>query len=328
MGSQVVYCAKCQVRLTRVDFEKGGARKIKEVFVCGPCYAKLPRKPAPAQKSGATARRNTTRSISVQVPEAASDNTPAGKPWLIPVALGSTALVLVVIIIILLTGRGEVEVVSTPEIVKTPPVVEPVPEPQPEPVPEPVPEPEPEPKPEPEPEPVPEPKPDPKPEPEPKPDPKPEPEPKEPEPPKYADHWKDALALAVKRDIAGARKVIERALTKIKGVEEQGEAAGDVELLRKVAVAERDATLLLSGWPRKKMLAVEYVDMKGKKQQVEGPVKETGSWWVDITEKKKVVRVDLAEVSIASRAKVLAEKDSYEKPFHSLQKIGRKDIPK
>ena len=147
MGYEVVYCFKCQVRLTHADFEKGKAlrkwnnticatcartmaitdiacfwckkelkasdvdrglaSRIDDQYVCAKCEADLPGKASSKETAPVAARAAPSRRVERRKPRGARPKTPTGSDGKLTLILGISAGGLFAVILFLAISGGD-----------------------------------------------------------------------------------------------------------------------------------------------------------------------------------------------------------------------------
>lgn len=311
MGRAVVYCCKCQTRLTGAEFDQGKAFEAAGVFVCAPCLEKLPpdqkesfrpRSPEPPPAPDAAPRPVRGGSGS-RLPRASRQGTPV---WLFTV--GGMGLLAIVALVMLSLDRSAPP--PRPKADPEPPAppvsaVEPVrPTPEeprranraePSPVratpretPAAAPPPAVSPPPAVPPAPV-----------------APPPAAPPPPPPKlYPPVWEAARPLAAAREYARAVAEIERALPSLKDPAEQAEAAADLDRLRRARAMLGETYDLLARWPAGRKLQAAAFDEKGAARTVDAASTRAGPGWMELKKDKETFVVLAGEILPSSLAEI------------------------
>ncbi len=113
----------------------------------------------------------------------------------------------------------------------------------------------------------------------------------------YLRRWEEAMYIAADRDYTAAIKAIEEASEKLNDKKLQGDAAGDMEILRLVRGLVEEADRLFSKSPKGQKVAVEVFDMDGNRKPVEGTVSRTGPGWIEVKGEKDSAVVDFGDLA-------------------------------
>ncbi|HLY07947.1 MAG TPA: hypothetical protein VKW04_01455 [Planctomycetota bacterium] len=125
MGKEIVYCSRCQSRLTGADFDTGTAVRISNYIYCTVCLSpaerliveKLSMPPGPPPSTRRTSTRRTTNSSSgalVAAPRGTADPTPAWRNPLVLTVAGTAGVLIVLLIVVLSRGAtGKTELSET-----------------------------------------------------------------------------------------------------------------------------------------------------------------------------------------------------------------------
>jgi hypothetical protein len=118
-----------------------------------------------------------------------------------------------------------------------------------------------------------------------------------PEAPLYARRWEAAMALAADRDYSGAIQALEEASQKLEDKKLQGDAAGDMEILRVVRGLLQETHQVFSKSAKGQKLAVRVFGEDGKAKPVEGAVLRSGPGWVELKGEKETSIVDFGDLT-------------------------------
>lgn len=120
----------------------------------------------------------------------------------------------------------------------------------------------------------------------------------------YAGRWEAAMALAADRDYAGAIRALEEASQKLEDKKIQGEAAGDMEILRVVRGLLEETHRVFSKSAKGQKLTVRVFGEDGKPKPVEGTVLRAGPGWVELKGEKETSIVDFGDLTGSSVAEL------------------------
>ncbi len=116
----------------------------------------------------------------------------------------------------------------------------------------------------------------------------------------YARMWGQAMDLAADRDYPAAMRALEEASGRLSDKKLQGEAAGDMEILRLLRGAVAEAGSLFSKTPKGQKLAVDVIGAEGRVRKVEGVVSRAGPGWVEIKREGGDAVIDFGDLAARS----------------------------
>src|SRR5262245_56739028 len=102
MGNEIVYCSRCQSRLTTADFDRGTAVRISNYVCCFACLSEAEQATLKQSQNTSASRLSTLTPRSVPAASGSPRSEPAaGPPVILWASVGGVAVLAIAVVLVL-----------------------------------------------------------------------------------------------------------------------------------------------------------------------------------------------------------------------------------
>jgi hypothetical protein len=124
----------------------------------------------------------------------------------------------------------------------------------------------------------------------------------------YEGRWRQAMDLASQRDYEGALAALDKAAAGLKEDEVKSALAADLDILRKIQAALREALQVISQWTRNEKIPLEFLDENLNHERAEDPFLRADAEKVEVARGGAPYPIEYAELTARSLTNLIRKR--------------------